>query len=222
VTPGPVLIVGARSDIAMAVAHRFAAEGHPVQLAARAPERLEEARADLTLRHGVEATLHALDILDTGAHGPALDALPELPHIAVCAVGLMEDQAALERDPDAAMRVMRSNYEGPALLIGELANRMEARGFGTLVGISSVAGLRNRLARKGVHVVTVLPGFVDTEMTRGMDLPAPLTAKPDQVAEHVFAAVRRERDVIYTLGRWRLVMTIIRSIPEATFKKLRL
>lgn len=192
--PGPVLIIGGASDIGRAIAHRYAKAGHPICLAARNIERLEDDRADIALRHNVPVTLHALDILDTASFDSFVQSLPQLPQIAACVVGLLGDQASAEADPDTAAQVMRSNFEGPALLMGMFASLFAARGSGTLIGISSVAGdrgrasnyvygsakagftaflsgLRNRMASKGVHVMTVLPGFVDTRMTAGMDLP---------------------------------------------------
>lgn len=240
-----VLILGARSDIGLAVARRFAAEGHPIVLAARDSASLADAKADLTLRHSVAVTLADFDVLDTSSHAAFIDSLGTLPVVAISAIGLMGDQTISEDDAGAAALVMRSNFEGPAAILGEIANRMEARGNGTIVGISSVAGdrgratnyiygsakagftawlsgLRNRLAKKGVHVVTVLPGFVDTKMTAGMDLPTKLTAQPDQVAEAIYRAVTRKRNVIYVKPIWQLVMAIIRNIPEPVFKRLKL
>ena len=140
---------------------------------------------------------------------------------------------------------MWTNYIGPALLMGALAGRFEERGSGVLVGVSSVAGdrgratnyvygsakagftaflsgLRNRLARTGVHVITVKPGFVRTRMTEGMDLPARLTATPDEVAAAVVEAIRRRRDVVYVRRVWRLIMLIVRALPEPLFKRLRI
>ena len=244
-TKPAVLILGARSDIARAVAHRFAALGHPVQLAARSSGSLQPDKTDIALRYGVAVSLHEFDALDLGSHAAFLDALPELPAIAVCAVGFMGDQPASERDIFAAIEVMRSNYEGPASIFAHLANRFAERGSGTLVGISSVAGdrgravnyiygsakagftaylsgLRNRLAKQGVHVITVLPGFVATRMTEGMDLPARLTADPDDVAKAIERAVAKRRNVIYVRPVWRIIMAIIRTIPEAIFKRLKL
>ena len=240
-TKPPVLILGARSDIGKAVAHKFASLGHSVQLAARNAATLEADKTDMELRHGVSVTLHEFDALATETHEAFVAALPQLPEIAVCAVGLMGQQAENERDIQAACRVMRSNYEGPASILAVLANGFEARGSGTLVGISSVAGdrgratnyvygsakagftaflsgLRNRLAKRGVHVVTVLPGFVATQMTDGMDLPAKLTAEPAEVADAIARAVERKKDVIYVRPIWRLIMLIIRNIPEQIFK----
>ncbi|AXQ95945.1 SDR family oxidoreductase (plasmid) [Cereibacter azotoformans] len=244
-TKDPVLILGAGSDIARAIARRLAADGHPLQLAARDAARLEADRRDLELRHAVAVTLHEFDACDIAAIPAFLDGLPALPGIAVSAVGLLGAQAASERDPAAALAVLRTNFEGPAMVFAELANRMEAQGRGTLVGISSVAGdrgratnyiygaakagytaflsgLRNRLARKGVQVITVLPGFVATRMTEGMNLPARLTARPEEVAEAVARAIGRRQDVIYVRPVWRLIMAIIRALPEALFKRLKL
>lgn len=244
-TDTAVLILGARSDMALAIAHRFAKAGHPLQLAAREAATLEADRADLALRYHVEVTLHEFDALETDRFSAFLDGLPVLPHVAVCAVGDMGAQEESEQNAAAAACVLRSNFEGPALILAELANRFAVRGSGTLVGISSVAGdrgratnyvygaakagftaflsgLRNRLVNKGVHVVTVLPGFVTTKMTDGMDLPEKLTAAPQEVAEAVFKATMSGRNVIYVRPVWRLIMLIIKTIPEGLFKRMKL
>jgi short-subunit dehydrogenase len=242
---GAILVIGARSDIGLAVAHVFAAKGHPIQLAARHAVTLEADRKDIALRYDVAVSLHDFDVLALRTHETFVDALPELPAIAVCAVGAMGDQIESESDMQAASLVMRSNYEGPAAILGLLANRFDQRGAGTIVGISSVAGergratnyvygsakagftaflsgLRNRLAKRGVHVVTVLPGFVATRMTEGMDLPARLTAQPAEVAQAIAQAVAKGRNVIYVRPIWGLIMCIIRSIPERIFKGMKI
>jgi short-subunit dehydrogenase len=190
-------------------------------------------------------TLHDYDATDVTSLESFIDSLPALPVVAVIAVRLLGDQERSDRDLGEAVRVMRSNYEGPAATLAVLANRFEARGSGTLVGISSavgergratnytygsakagftafLSGLRNRLAKKGVHVVTVLPGFVATRMTEGMDLPRKLLAQPEDVAEAIWTAVTRKRNVIYVSGIWFLIMLIIRNIPEPIFKRLKL
>ncbi|SEP21945.1 hypothetical protein SAMN04490248_1416 [Salinihabitans flavidus] len=240
-----VLVLGGRSDIGLAVAHRFAAAGHPMALALRNAEDLEAARADIALRHDIQASLHEFDALDTGALRGFVESFDPVPGVVVSAVGAMGDQAESECDPTAAALVMRSNYEAPSQALELFAGRMEAQGHGTLVGISSVAGdrgrasnyvygsakagftaylsgLRNRLSQTGVHVVTVKPGFVATRMTEGMDLPAALTATPDEVAEAVFRAVERHRCVVYVKPIWWAVMRVICSIPEPIFRKTRI
>ena len=160
-------------------------------------------------------------------------------------MGLLGEQSSSSENMAIADTVMLTNYVAPALFLGEVANRMEKRGSGTIIGISSVAGdrgrgsnytygsakagftaflsgLRNRLAKHGVHVATVKPGFVDTRMTAGMKLPPLLTAKPEEVGRAVFAAEQKRRDSIYVRPIWQIVMLIIRLIPERIFKKLSL
>lgn len=240
-----VLVVGARSDIGLAVARRFASAGYDVQLAARNAGQLDADAADIAIRHHVQATTHELDVLDLDSFGRFVETLPTLPDVAVCAVGLLGDQSVSQADMAVASTVMRSNFEGPALLTGLLADRFVARGSGTLVGISSVAGdrgrasnyiygsakagytaflsgLRNRLSGQNVHVLTVLPGFVRTRMTEGMPLPPRLTTTPQRTADTIFQAVLKQRDVIYVKPIWRLIMGIIRALPECVFKGTRL
>jgi len=244
-TKGPVLILGGASDIGQAIAHHFAAKGHPIQLAARNPERLEADRSDIHLRHGVEVTLHAFDALAIESHEAFLDNLPALPEVAVCAVGILGQQARAEKEPAHAAEILRANLEGPVSILGALANRFEARGSGTIIGISSVAGdrgrasnyvygaakagftaflsgLRNRLAKAGVQVLTVKPGFVATKMIEGMETPGPLTATADEVAARVLAATGRGANVIYVRRIWWPVMRVIGAIPEAIFKKTKI
>ena len=140
--------------------------------------------------------------------------------------------------------MLDTNYVAPALLLGEIANRMEQRGTGTIVGISSVAGergrasnyvygsskagftaflsgLRARLQRRGVRVITVKPGFVATRMTAGIKLPEMLTAQPEEVAASLDRAMRRQRDVIYVRRIWVIIMALIRAMPESLAKRLR-
>lgn len=245
VSSGSVLILGAASDMGRAIARRYAEAGRALILAARTPERLEADAADLRLRFKADVRTAAFDALDIAGHAAFLDGLGGLPDTVVCVVGLLGDQAESQRDVDAVRRVIDTNLTGPAGILGEAANRMEARGSGTIIGISSVAGergrasnyvygaakagltaflsgLRNRLSKAGVQVITVKPGFVRTRMTEGMPLPGALTAEPDEVARAVLAAEAKGRDVIYVRPVWRLIMLIIRSLPEAVFKRTKL
>jgi len=239
----PVLILGAASDIGRAVARVFASNGHPLILAARRIERLAGDVADLRLRYGIEVHTREFDALDIEEHRAFVETLPVPPVVAVCVVGLMDDEEACRNDAARAVAVMRANYEGPALILAELARSFEARGRGCLIGVSSVAGergrgrnyvygsakagltaflsgLRNRLASGSVRVVTVKPGFVDTRMTEGMNLPPLLTASPEEAAKAIYAAFVSGRCVVYVRPVWRLIMTVIRLIPEGVFKRL--
>lgn len=228
----------------MAVAHRFAKAGYDIQLAARNVENLADNKSDLELRYNISVSMHEFDAIEIQSHDLFVESLPCLPTVAVCAVGYMGNQLESEKIIEAASLVMRSNFEGPASIMGMLANKFEQRGSGCLIGISSVAGergratnyvygsakagftaflsgLRNRLAKKGVHVVTVLPGFVETKMTEDLQLPSLLTASSDTVADNIFKAASRNKDIVYVKRIWKFIMALIRNIPEFIFKKMK-
>lgn len=238
----PVLILGARSDIGRALARSYAAQGCAIILAARGD--ISADATDLALRTGVKVRAVGFDVTDGAADG-FFDSLGEVPGTVIMVAGLLGDQAQSAADDGAAQAVMDSNYNGPARYLLAAARRMATVPGACIIGISSVAGergrgsnfvygsakagltaflsgLRNAHARTGLHVMTVKPGFVRTQMTAGLKLPPVVTAEPDQVAEAIIKAHRGRRDVIYTLGRWRLIMAVIRAIPEPMFKKLSL
>jgi decaprenylphospho-beta-D-erythro-pentofuranosid-2-ulose 2-reductase len=238
----PVLILGAASDIGRAIAHEYARGGAAIILAARDRPRLEADAVDLRLRYGVEVRTAEFDVLESARHGAFLDGLGALPDTVICVIGLMTRQEECEASPAAAELVMRTNYIGCSMILGEIANRMAARGAGTIIGVSSVAGergraknyiygsakagftaylsgLRARLAASGVQVITVIPGFVDTRMTQGMALPARLTAQPEEVARAILRAHVRGRHVVYVRPIWRWIMLVIRALPETIFMR---
>lgn len=240
----PVLILGAGSDIARALAHAFAEKGHPIQLAARDPEKLERDRADMALRTKAEVTAHRFDALETDGFEAFLDGLPATPHIVVSAVGFMGEQEENAADPALASRVIDSNFTGPALVLEAAARRLsEIKADTAIIGISSVAGdrgraknyvygaakagfseylsgLRQKYARTRVHVMTVKPGFVATAMTEGMDLPGALTTTPEVLAPKILTSLAKKRMVYYDL-KWWLVMAIIKLVPERIFSRMK-
>jgi len=242
---GNVLLLGAYSDIGQALAHTYAKKGYGVWLAGRDSEKLSDQQADLTVRYESEISCFTFDAMDMASHADFVDGLPGLPDITICIFGLLGDQEKGQSDWDHAYRILTTNFTGAVSILNILANRYEQQGDGTIVGISSVAGergrqsnylygsakggftlylqgLRNRLAKKGVHVLTVKPGFVDTRMTEHLKLPGPLTASPQQVSSQVYKAVKKKKNVLYVLWMWRWVMLVIKLIPEPVFKRLKL
>ena len=241
------LILGARSAIAQAIARSLAQNGWNLVLAARHSQRLEPVAADLRLR--TERTVHLFDFdaLDLDMHadlaGRVRAAAGEF-HLAVCVFGSMGDAVAERSDTVVMVRTMTTNFTAAAVCLAHLANDFEARGEGGIIGISSVAGdrgrqsnypygaakagfstflqgLRNRLAPRGIHVLTVKPGFVDTPMTHGKEGMF-LVASPDRVARDILRAWQKGQDVLYTPWFWRWLLLIIRWIPETLFKRLQL
>lgn len=241
-----LLLVGGTSDIGRATALRYAEAGWRIMLAARRAEDASRNADDIAARTGGAVSVHRLDVLKSEEFGSFIDGLPVLPDSVVCVVGELGEQLRAQTDMTHATSLIRTNFEGPALLLSLFAERFLARGSGALVGVSSVAGdrgrasnyfygaakagltaflsgLRNRLSSSGIRVVTVKPGFVRTQMTAGMKLPPLLTGEPAEVARAIFAAGEQGRgDVVYVRPVWRLVMTVITLIPERLFKRLRL
>ena len=240
-----VLILGATSDVAIACARVYAQNKYNLFLAGRDVNALQPLVSDLKIKFQVEVTAVAFDALQFDTHSTFYQSLSSKPDITICVFGLLGDQAVSAKDWSACKRVIDSNYTGAVSILNIVANDYEQRKAGVIVGISSVAGergrqsnfiygsakagftaylsgLRNRLFASGVHVVTVKPGFIYTKMTENLTLPKPLTAKPEQLGTAIFKSVQKKKNVIYVLPVWRLVMLIIRTIPEGIFKKLKL
>ncbi len=134
------------------------------------------------------------------------------------------------------------NLRGAVAWLDPAAERFSRLGGGAIVGIGSVAGdrgrsgnpvyctskaglhtyleaIRNRVARDGVRVVTIKPGFVDTAMTRGLEGLFWLISA-DRAAEIILRKAKRGATVAYVPARWRWVMLVIRSIPSFIFRRL--
>jgi short-subunit dehydrogenase len=242
-----VLVLGATSAIAQATVRLLAARGAALYLVGRNAANLDAVAKDAATRGASKVEPMVLDLDDTAAHEAlverATQALGGLDG-ALIAHGVLGDQQACERSWTEAEKVLRTNFLSAASLLTVLANRFEAQRAGTLVVISSVAGdrgrqsnyvygtskgalniflqgLRNRLARSGVAVVTVKPGFVDTPMTAHLPKNK-LFASPEQVARGIVRAADGRKNEAYVPGRWALIMFIIRSIPESLFKRMKL
>lgn len=240
-----VLILGATSDIALALAYKFAGQGFGITLAARNAQRLADTVSDLQIRYDTQAQAVEFDALDFAGHADFFDSLEPKPDVAICVFGYLGDQQTAQVDFAEARQIIDTNYAGAVSILNIVANYFERRRSGTIIGISSVAGdrgrqsnylygsakaglsaylsgLRNRLAKSNAHVITVKPGFVRTKMTAGLPLPGPVTATPRQVASDVFAAYQKQSNQVYTRWMWKYIMLIIRNIPETIFKRLSL
>lgn len=240
-----VLILGAASDMALAIAKTFAEHKYDIQLAARNAARLSAFRSDLQVRYDVACTLHEFDALDYAAHPSFFDGLQPKPDVTICVFGVMYEEAGAFNDFTLAERMIDTNYTGAVSILNTAARWYQSQKKGTIAGISSVAGergrqtkliygsskaaftayldgLRNYLFKDGVHVVTVKPGFVYTKMTEDMKLSPLLTAQPAEVGKAVYDAVQRKKNKVYVRWPWRWIMLIIKSIPEFQFKKMKL
>ena len=242
-----VLVIGATSAIAEASARIWAARGASLFLVGRRAARLEMIADDLRVRGAATVGCYTLDCCDVAAHAAMLDAATAALgglDIALIAHGSLPDQRACEASVELTQKEINTNGVSVVALATLLGQRLAQQGSGTLAVISSVAGdrgrqsnyvygaakgmvslflqgLRNRLAKQGVQVLTIKPGFVDTPMTAALPKGA-LWAQPEAIARGIVDAIDRKYDEVYLPGFWWLVMAIIKHIPERVFKRLSL
>jgi decaprenylphospho-beta-D-erythro-pentofuranosid-2-ulose 2-reductase len=238
--PDRVAIFGATSDIATAVARRYAEAGARLVLVGRNLEALNASAADLKVRGAADVRVQTADFA-------ALDDLPTLAkdvwrtydalNIALVAYGSLPDQETMQTSACDTAAALALNFTSPAVLVGELAPLFETQRSGTIAVITSVAGdrgrksnyvygaakgglqrflegLRHRLHTAGVAVLDVRPGFVTTKMTAHLSRGGPLWATPDKVAADIIKAIERRRALLYTPWFWAIILTIVRAVPR--------
>jgi len=242
-----VFIVGGTSAIAGETAKAYAEAGARLFLTGRNPERLASVADDLRVRGAVQVDTSILDVSDLSRHREVIDAaIARLGglDVALIAHGTLPDQAACQQRVADTVEALQVNFTATIALLTELANHFEGQRGGVIAVITSVAGdrgrqsnyvygaakggverflqgLRNRLYRSGVTVLTIKPGFVATPMTAAMRKNA-LYASPRRVGRAIYRAIERRRDVIYIPWFWRPLMAAIRTVPERIFKRLHL
>jgi len=242
-----ILVLGATSGIAEATCRIWAAQGASLLLVARNPEKLAAVAADLKLRGAGRVDTLVADLDDTTAHPALLQrAVATLGglDIAFLAHGILGDQALAEEDFRTAAGILHTNFISAASLLTWLANYCARQHSGVLAVLSSVAGdrgrksnyvygaskaglsaflggLRNRLDREGVTVLTIKPGPVRTAMTAGM-ANSQKFADVNKVAASIVKAIDARKDNLYVPFQWGPILFVIRHIPERMFKKLNL
>lgn len=239
-----IVLFGATSGIARAVAARLAAEGESLILIGRDPAALESMARDVENSSGVRPACMAWDVLDHAGHAGRFRELAASHSFRgiFMAAGVLFPQEECDRDPEKTRLTFETNLTGPAIVLDLFAGHFRALGSGFISCVSSVAGergrgkvlayaaskagltaylagLRHRLAGAGVLVQTVKPGFVRTRMTEGMK--SPLMAEPERVAKDIVKALRRRREILYTPWIWKWIMRVIRSLPEPIFRRMR-
>jgi short-subunit dehydrogenase len=244
-----ILVFGATSAIAQEALRVFIQRGASVYCVGRNPGKLSAIIADLRVRAGAGQKVEgqAADLLDTARH-PALfaaarDTLGDIDAVLV-AHGTLPDQAQCESSVERTLAAIAENGTTAVSLLTLAANEFAARGQGVIAAITSVAGdrgrqsnyvygaskslvstfmqgLRNRLASRGVRVVTIKPGFIDTPMTAAFPK-GRLWTSAARAGRAVADAMYKGRDVAYVPGYWFWIMTILRHVPERIFKRLKL
>lgn len=242
-----ILITGAASAIAQATARIYAKEGASFFLVDLKADRLEAVANDLKVRGAARVATRASDLNAFDQHTQLIQqahqALGGINTVLI-AHGTLPKQKECEGDWQKTHQELSTNFLSAASLLTHLANYFADKGGGTIAVISSVAGergrqsnyvygsakgaltvftdgLRNRLGKHGVHVVTIKPGLVDTPMTtefkKGL-----LWVTPEVVARGIYRAIEAKKNKVYLPWFWQVIMLIIRNIPERIFKNLQL
>lgn len=237
-----LLIVGATSAIAVEVARAYAPTGARFILVGRNPARLDAVADDLRVRGAAQAAIMELDVADLDRHGAVIEAAAAAlgtVDVALIAHGVLPDQRRSERDVALTLDAVRVNLTATVSLLTLLAQRLESQRHGCLAVITSVAGdrgrrsnylygatkagldvflqgLRARLKRVGVMVLTIKPGLVDTPMTAAIPKHR-LFVSPQRVGRAVRRAIEARKSVVYVPGFWRPIMALLRAMPERLF-----
>jgi short-subunit dehydrogenase len=246
-SPKKILVLGATSGIAEATCRIWAQQGASLFLVARNAEKLTAVAADLRTRGAAFVDMAVADLDDTDQHpallAHAVNALQGLD-VAYLAHGVLGDQAAAEQEFNVAAHILHTNFTAPVSLVTWLANFFVQRRSGVIAVLSSVAGdrgrksnyvygsskagltaflagLRNRIDREGVTVLTIKPGPTKTAMTAAMK-GSEKFADVNAVAKSIVAAIDKRADNLYVPFQWQPIMFVIRNIPDRVFKKLNL
>jgi short-subunit dehydrogenase len=241
-----VLILGATSSIARALALEYARGGAALYLAARDTAEAARIARDIAVRTGAPAHAGPFEARDYAMHAELISraaaALGSIDGVVLC-FGTLGDERIAQHDAAAALRIISDNYAGAVSILTLAADHLEAQQSGFIIVIGSVAGargrprnyiygsakgalalfaqgMRGRFARSPIHVMTVILGTVDTRMTWGREGTF-LTIAPERAAQMIHRAWRRRAEVVYVPFFWRLIMGVIKSIPERFFKQLK-
>ena len=240
-----ILIIGATSAIAGHCARIWAAKGDALHLVARNDQRVQTIAADLKVRGASKVTTYCTDLNDMEKHDDLLDKADSSlgsVDIVLVAHGTLSNQKACELSVEETLAEMRTNALSTVSLLTLIANRLETKRSGTICIISSVAGdrgrasnyvygsakamvtsftsgLRQRLHKSNVAVVTIKPGYVDTPMTSEFKKGF-LWANPNAVARSILKAIDSQKTEVYVPGFWWALMMLIKIIPNKIFKKI--
>lgn len=241
------LVIGASSGLGEALARRLASEGTRVALVARRAERLAEIAGEINRSEGEERALTFVH--DVHNRGEAPELLQEIARslggldLVIYSSGIGHRVSFNEYSTDKDVDTLEVNLLGAMAWLNPVAERFWRLRRGTIVGIGSVAGdrgrsgapayntskaalhayleaLRNRVGRRGVKVVTVKPGFVDTPMVADFKN-LPMLVSADRAAAIILKKVARGVSTFYVPARWRLVSLVVRAIPSFLFKHLK-
>ena len=243
--PKRCLIIGATSDIAKELIYLFAKDGYSLDLVARRMDELERIKKDLNNRFNIEVNNYFMDIENLKLIDSFIQTYPYTPDITVFAIGYLGNQKLAEINIEEAIKITNINYTNQIPLLNHFANIMEQNQKGTIIGISSIAGergrktnyyygaakaaltqhlsgLRQRLHKSNVRVITIKPGFIKTKMTSHLSVPSIFEGSPKKVAQGIYTCYKSNKSILITPPIYYFLNVFIKLLPEKLFKQINL
>ncbi|MBI5056274.1 MAG: SDR family oxidoreductase [Nitrospirae bacterium] len=245
--PTRIAVFGATSAIAFEAVKLFAKKGASLYLCARDEGELKRLSDDLVVRGAKKVEYSAFDALDENSILNAIESclskLPDLDGLLI-AHGTLPAQKLCETNIEEMKKTIDINFTSAAIILTHISSHFEKQGHGVIAVISSPAGdrgrqsnyvygsakgaltvflsgLRQRMQKSGVRVLTIKPGFVDTPMTADFKKGI-LFVGPEVIARGIYKAMEKENDEVFLPWFWRWIMLVIRMIPQSVYKKLTL
>ena len=231
-----ILIIGGNSDIGYASAKIFAKNKYDVHLVSRNIEQLNIKKKEIVNLYNVKCKITCMDLLEQDQINKFFKENTVSPKVILIASGFLQpEEKKIEN-------IVRINYLAPLEFIEKSLDKYQSQEIlKTVIGISSVAGergkknnniyssaksgfscyldgLRQKIYNKGIHVITVKPGWVNTKMTKGLNLPKFMTVNSAYVGNKIFNSYKSKKNTLYVPGYWSIIMFVYKLVPEFIFK----
>ena len=231
-----ILVIGGNSDIGYASAKIFAKNKYDVHLVSRNIEQLNIKKKEIVNLYNVKCKITCMDLLEQDQINSFFKENTVSPEVILIASGFLQpEEKKIEN-------IVRINYLAPLEFIEKSLDKYQSQEIlKTVIGISSVAGergkknnnvyssaksgfscyldgLRQKIYNKGIHVITVKPGWVNTKMTKGLNLPKFMTVNAAYVGNKIFNSYKSKKNTLYVPGYWSIIMFVYKLVPEFIFK----
>ncbi len=240
-----VLIIGAKNELGLELASLYAKNNYNIYLAGRSINDLKVESNNIEEKYKVKSVLCELDVTDFSSHQKFYESLKIKPTGVIYLAGYYPDLILSTSKWSECLKTIEVNYLGCVSMLNIVANQFinDRRGFITAISsvsgirgraknyiygsskaglITYLSGLRNRLDKYNINVLTVIPGFLSSSKDKKRDYPSFLITTSKKMANNIFLAQQNNKNIIYSNGLWRLIMFIIKIIPEYIFKKIKL
>lgn len=232
-----VLILGANSDVGICLLDTLYINKCNLFLASRNLDKLKKVTLNKNFDLNRFKFIH-LDVLSEISISSLIDSNIQIPDIIICCIGYLND------DDSNLSKILRTNFEGPAMIINKYIEKFLLRGFGTIVGVSSIAGergraknylyssaksgftsflsgLRSKYSQNNINIITIIPGYIETKMTKGLKLNKFITASPEHVANKILNAIIKNKKIEYISFFWFFISIVLKNLPDFILRKIK-